>query len=78
MPRLAKRPSVAWYALPDRKKPIAYSHKATSDLIVILSQEYKTVQDVYNAVNYDVDAKTVLQKYIDYGWGQKQARDLFK
>lgn len=66
------------WTLPGKKKPVAYSTKATSDLIVLLAQEHDTVQQVQNAINYDVDAKAVLQKYIDAGYGQEIANKFFK
>ena len=66
------------YRLPNKKKPIAYSTTATSDLIVVLSQECQTIIDVYNAINYDQDAKDVLQKYIDLGYGNEIAREWFR
>lgn len=66
------------YRLPKKKKPIAYSTKATSDLIVVLAQEYETITDVYNAINYDQDAKDVLQKYIEAGYGNVIAREWFR
>ena len=74
-----KRPKgdVKW-CIDGRKTPIAYSTKATSDLIVLLAQENETVQDVYNVVNYNVDAKKVLQAYIDKGYGNRIARTLWR
>ena len=66
------------YYVTNRKKPIAYSTVATSDLIVVLAQEYETITDVYNAINYDQDAKDVLQKYIDLGYGDIIAREWFR
>ena len=73
---------VEWFKphtkFPKDKKPIAYSTVAVSDLIVALSQENKTIQDVYNAINYDEEAKEILQKYIDLGFGDEVARNLFK
>ena len=66
------------WTLPGKKKPVAYSTKATSDLIVVLAQEHSTIQQVHDAINYDVDAKAVLQKYIDAGYGQEIANKLFK
>ena len=66
------------YHIPKKKKPIAYSTKATSDLIVVLAQDYETISDVYNAVNYDQDAKGVLKKYIDLGYGNVIAREWFR
>ena len=68
---------VEW-RLPNKKKPIAYSTVATQDLIVMLSQDYETIVDVYNAINYDQDAKDVLQKYIDLGYGDIIAREWFR
>jgi hypothetical protein len=56
---------VSW-AVPNRKKPIAYSTVATSHLIGLLSQEYKTIQDVHDAINYNVEAREILQKYIEF------------
>lgn len=60
------------------KKPIAYSTRAVSDLIVVLSRENETIYDVYNAINYDEEAKEILQKYIDLGFGNEVASNLFK
>lgn len=68
---------VRW-TIPNKKKPIAYSTRATSDLIVVLAEDYKTIADVYNAINYDQDAKDVLQKYIDFGYGNEIAREWFR
>ena len=68
---------VEW-RIPKRKTPIAYSTKATSDLIVVLSQDYTTITDVYNAINYDQDAKSILQTYISLGYGNEIARKWFK
>jgi len=59
---------VLW-TLPGKKKAVAYSIKATSDLIVMLSKEYDIVQQVHDVINYDEDAKAVLQKFIDAGYG---------
>lgn len=66
------------YTVPNKKKPIAYSTVATQDLIVILAQDYETISDVYNAINYDQDAKDVLKKYIDLGYGGVIAREWFR
>ena len=69
---MAKRQSrgdVAWY-LPDAKKgskPIAYSTTATSDLIVLLYQTYGDLRRVYEEINYDVDAKRVVNEYLKRG-----------
>ena len=68
---------VHWYA-PKRKTPIAYSTRATSDLIGLLAEDFETIQDVYDAVQYDQEAKAVLQKYIDLGYGNEVAREWFR
>lgn len=68
---------VAWYA-PNKKKPIAYSTTATSELIVELAQQHETIADVRNAINYDLDGELILQKYIDLGYGNVIAREWFK
>ena len=72
--------SVSWHKLKSKanSKPIAYSTVATNDLIVILSQIYDTVEDVYKAINYDQEAKEIMKKYIDLGYGNYIARDFFK
>ena len=68
---------VYWYA-PKRKRPIAYSTKSASDLIVVLSQEYNTIQEVHDAINYDIEARGVLSKYINLGLGSCIAREMFR
>ena len=68
---------VEW-RIPKRKTPIAYSTRATSDLIVVLSQDCETITDVYNAINYDEEAKEVLKKYIERGYGNEIAKEWFK
>ena len=69
--------AVEWY-VPNKKKPIAYSTRATSDLIGLLAEDFETIQDVYDAVMYDQEAKAVLQKYIDLGYGNQIAGEWFK
>lgn len=77
MAKAKNKGDVHWYA-PNKKKPIAYSTVAASDLIGLLAQDFETIQDVYNAINYDEEAKQVLQKYIDLGYGNEIAREWFK
>ena len=69
--------SVHWY-VPNKKKPIAYSTVATSDLIGLLSEDFETIQDVYDAINYDEEVKEILQKYIDLGYGNEIAKNWFR
>ena len=68
---------VHWH-IPGKKKPIAYSTRATSDLIGLLAEDFETIQDVYDAIMYDQEAKSVLQKYIDLGYGSQIAREWFR
>lgn len=83
MPKYPKTPkgwnsSGVHWTIPGKKKPIAYSTTAASDLIVLLSKEYKTIQEVHDAINYDEEAKKVLQKYIDAGYGEQITSEFFK
>lgn len=57
---------VAW-TVPGRKRPFAYSTKATSDLIVVLYEQFGDLRQVYDAINYDADAKAIVKAYIDKG-----------
>lgn len=76
------RRDVCWYAIKAKgkgsKKPIAYSTVAASKLIVALSETHETIQDVYNAIVFDVEAKEVLQKYIEAGYGGEIAKTHFR
>lgn len=66
-----------WY-LPNKRRPFAYSTKATSDLIVTLAQTFETIQNVYDNIIYDYEAKSILQVYIERGYGQCKARNFFR
>ena len=77
MAKAKNKGDVHWY-VPNKKKPIAYSTKAASDIIGLLAEDFETIQDVYDAINYDQEAKDVLQKYIDLGYGNEIAREWFK
>lgn len=68
---------VAWCLL-NRKRPIAYSTKAASDLIVALADGERTIQEVYDAINYDPEAKAILKIYIEKGYGDEVAQHHFK
>ncbi len=69
---------VEW-RVPGKKKPIAYSSKATSDLIKALTEENPsaTIREIFGKVNYDAEAKRVLQQYMDAGLGGQVAYDWF-
>ena len=66
---------VLWY-LPNKKKPFTGSTKATSDYIELLAREYNTVKECREAVVFDTEAETILQKYIDAGYGDRNLYDL--
>lgn len=59
---------------PKHKKPIAYCEKASSILIAVLIEELGngtvTIQELYDAIKYDIDAKEVLHAYIERGYGE--------
>ncbi len=69
---------VEWY-IPNKKTPIAYSTRASSDLIEILSEDNPsaTIKEIFDKVNYDEEAKKVLQQYIDAGYGGQVANEWF-
>ena len=77
MSKTKRKGDVHWH-IPNKKKPIAYSTVATSDLIGLLSEDFETIQDVYNAINYDQKAREILQIYIDLGYGNEIAAEWFK
>ena len=75
--RKKKQINDVWWYVPERKKPIAYSTKATSELIVALSEPGKKIFEVLNEINYDEEAKEVLRKYIGFGYGDVEANIFF-
>lgn len=77
MTKTHSKGDVAWY-IPGRKRPIAYSTKASSDLISVLAEEGGTISEVQQKINYNAEAKDVLQAYIDLGYGNIEARKWFK
>lgn len=68
---------VKWY-IPMTKKAFAESTVATSDLIELLAEEYLTVEDVYNAINYDEEAKKIVKHFINKGYKNYVFRDFFR
>ena len=70
---------VTWTLPGKAKNPIAYSTRATSDLIEVLSDEFPsaTISQMKGMVGYDQDAKKVLQQYIDAGYGDQVASEWF-
>lgn len=72
-----KKADVDWY-IPKTKRAFAHSTQATSDLIEVLVEQYLTIIDVYNAINYDDEAKQILKYYIDKGYGNFILRDMLQ
>ncbi len=64
-----KGKDVQWFLNKDAKKPFAGSTKAQSDLINSLVEPGDTFRDIYNKINYDPEAKTIVKHFIDEGYG---------
>lgn len=60
-----------------RKRPIAYCTLSANETIAVVSEDGCTIQEAYNRINYDREAKDVLQRYIDLGHGGDKASDYF-
>lgn len=69
---------VEWHAL-NGDTVIAYSTKAASDLIEALATDNPkmAISEIFDAINYDAEAKKVLQAYIDSGFGDSIASEHF-
>ena len=69
---------VEWH-VPGKKTPVAYSTRAASDLIEVLAEDNPsaTIKELLGQVTYDVEAKKVLQQYIDAGYGNQVANEWF-
>lgn len=69
---------VEW-TIPNRKTPIAYSTQATSFGIEVMADENPTatISELKDLIHYDVEAKKVLQQYIDAGYGDQIANEWF-
>lgn len=72
MPKKVKHLDVAWY-LPKRKRPFTYSTQAAFDLLVELSKMTKnhTPIEIIPLITYDVEAREIMQAYIDKGYGNE-------
>lgn len=66
-----------YYCLPNKKRPVASSTKATGDLIGVLSEIFYSINDVQKSIFYDEKAIEILQIYIDKGYGETKASDFF-
>lgn len=69
---------VEW-TVPNYKKPIAFSTVAASDLIEKMSKDNfnATISEIYDMITYDVEAKRVLEAYINGGFGKQIASEWF-
>lgn len=62
--------SVAWFA-PGRKRPVATSTVASSDLIAALATDGATVRQIRDRINWDSEAQVVCDAYIRLGFGDE-------
>ena len=83
MPKYPKTPK-GWnsadcqWSIPGRKRPIAYSTAAAQNLIVELSKDGGMIKELRDSINYDVEARKVLDEYIKRGFGDVEAREFFR
>ena len=70
-----KGPAVAWYT-PGRKRPIAYSTQATSNLIGYLADDGFTFNRAREEILYDTEAHAVLDAYIERGYGDTHMKEI--
>lgn len=77
MARKRSKGDVEWH-VPGRKTPVAYSTRATSDLIAALAEPGLTIADVQERIIYDPEARAVLQVYIDRSYGGQIACEWFR
>lgn len=63
----AKKYDVQYFLKPSSKRPFACSTVATKLTIEVFYEEFGDLRDVYNAINYDNEAKEIVKYYIDNG-----------
>ena len=66
---------VAWH-VPGRKTPIAYSTRATSDMIQDLADQGFTLAESRRRLLYDDEGQAVLDEYIKRGFGDSTKGNL--
>ena len=64
---MTKYKDVYW-TLPHQKKHFGTTTIGSDNLIRALSDDNKTVMDIYNLITSDPDAKEILKKFIDAGY----------
>ena len=69
-----------WYIKKQGKKwwlrPFATIQTASADLIWILAEKYNTINEIYNNINYDNEAKNVIKYLIDKGYGNSDLKKI--
>ena len=64
---MTKYKDVYW-TLPHQKRCFGTTTIVSDNLIRALSEDNKTVMDIYNLITSDPDAKEILKKFIDVGY----------
>lgn len=65
---------VYWH-YPRLKRSFGSTTIASSQLIETITKDNMTIKEVYNAINYDPDAKEILRCYIAKGYGNFIMKD---
>lgn len=65
---------VEWF-LPQQKRPFASSTVASSNLISLLGENGSTFQEVLTTINYDDEAKTIVEYFCNNGFANKKVSD---
>lgn len=73
--RRRSKGDVSW-VLPNKKKPFAYSTVAAE--LLILAYPDNTIQEVYDLIAYDREAKGLLKVYIEHGYGSDLIKQHFR
>lgn len=60
------------------KRPFARSTQATSGLIVILGEDGLTWEEAVEIILFDDEAKAIVQRFIDEGYGNRLVREFVK
>lgn len=71
----ARTADVQWYA-PGRKRPVAHSTRATSDLVGLLAEQGLTFAEARREVRYDTEAHQVLDAFISLGHGEVKMHEM--
>lgn len=79
MPKKTDKGDVHWY-VPNRKKPVAYSTACTNIAVCNLAEDGKTFKQIREMftneqIIFDAEVVAVLDSLIQYGLGDKVARD---